>query len=404
MGSVASTPYDPLSDTSQVISSLVFGPNISRRLGYALGINILPPGRAFCTYKCAYCPLFPFLELVPSPEGVGGWPEHQEVAEALASSLCELSALRRLDALVVIGNGEPTLHPELPEVLRAVGEVRDLLAPEAELVVFTNSSLLWRDGVPEALSEADRVVAKLDAVEEGLWKTINRPHEGLPGLKTILSGLMRLREALPPGSKLVASVMLLKMGPEGKGNASEEHLRALSSFLSGLGPDEVHLETPPAPPGTLLRPLAREEVAEAALRLSDELGDDKVFILVGTTAPIPVRLLKASKSMGKEVFKSWAEIPEGALDLLVHGPGARTRLRILEALSGGKMNCNQVARALGISWWSAQRHLERLLEAGLIRTVAFGRRTLYALTPKGLSALLALRSGPVGHNLPTRLL
>jgi len=290
-------------------------------------------------------------------------------------------------------------------VLLGVGEARDLLSPGARVVVFTNSSLLHREKVVEALSLADLVVAKLDAVDESLWKTVNRPHEKLPGLGEVLKGLLELGDALSSsGSELVVSTTLLELAGGKLSNASGEHVETLASFLLELGPSQVHLETPLASPNPEVRPLGRTEMAEVALRLSEDLGEDRVFVLVGTTAPIPARLLKASRCLERGTGWPEVELPEEALDLLTHGPGARTRIRILEVLSKGKMNCNQVAKAVGVSWWSAQKQLERLLEAGLVRTVAFGRRVLYAITPTGLSALMALRAGAGGLGVPARLL
>jgi len=396
--------YEPLCDTGQVISSIVFGPNISRRLGTVLGINVLPPGKAACTYRCLYCPLSPFLELVGSTAEVQGWPSSASVAKALTDALGQVRLHHELDALVLIGNGEPTLHPELDRVLHEVRKARDILAPGAEVVVFTNSSLLWDRRISEALSKADCVVAKLDAVDEDLWRALNRPHKALPGLTDLLRGLKELRETLSSvGSRLIVSVMLLGPPKAGRGNASERHLKALSSFLSDLGPDQVHLETPMASLEPEARPLTREELVEAALYVSDLLGDERVFALTGTTVPISAGLLRTSRGM-EEGVRLKAKLPEDIMVLLTHGPGARTRVKILEALVGRKMNCNQLAKAVGVSWWSAQRHLERLLKAGLVRAIPFGRRTLYTITQPGLYALMALRRGLEGPGLPARLL
>ena len=395
--------YEPLCDTGQVISSIVFGPNISRRLGTVLGVNVLPPGKAACTYRCLYCPLLPFLELVGRADEVQGWPSPASVAEALRGALDRLRPYHELDALVLIGNGEPTLHPELAEVVQEALRAREELVPGAEVVVFTNSSLLWDEGIVRALSGADRVVAKLDAVDVELWKAINRPSDALPGLKEVLRGLKELRKATSSsGSKLIVSVTLLEL-PGGLGNASEKHLRALSSFLSDLGPDQVHLETPLAPPEPGARPLTREELAEATLFVSDLLGAERVFALLGTTVPISAGLLRASRGV-RGAARLRARLPEEAMALLTYGPGARTRVRILEVLAVRKMNCNQIARALGMSWWSVQRHLGRLLEAGLVKAIPFGRRTIYAITQAGLYALTALKRGPEGPGLPARFL
>ncbi len=394
--------YDPLCDTGQVISSVAFGPNISRRLGTVLGVNVLPPGRAACTYNCLYCPLSPFLQVVAGPEGIGTWPEPGEIEEALLNALEVAASHHVLDALVLIGNGEPTLHPRLPEVVEAIARARDTRAPGARLAAFTNSSLLWREEVAEALSRLDYVVVKLDAVDEGLWRTINRPHPGLPGLRKILEGLRELgRKARSSGAELVVSVMLLGL-PDG-GNTSEKALRALSSFLLELQPDQVHIEVPAGPVDLPGRPASREELFNTVLALADALGDDRVSAMLGTTVPMPAGLLRAA-GRGPSPPGAVPSLTEEALALLTFGRGGRTRTKILEALLGRKMSCNQLAKALGMSWWSIQRHLERLLEAGLVKTVRFGRRVLYTITPLGLSALSAVKLGEEGAGLRTRLL
>ena len=398
-------PYDPLADASQPVGALVFGPNISRRLGRVLGINILPPGRAMCTYRCAYCPLAHAVELVDprAARASASWPTPERVASALAQVLEELAPSSTLDALVLIGNGEPTLHPRLPEVLEALRKAGEARAPGAKLVVFTNSSLLAERRVLQALALADQVVVKLDAVEEELRQAINRPHPSLAKLPRVLEALLTLRRALSKlGGRLVVSITLLEL-PNGLTNARENHLRQLGAFLSLLSPEQVHLEMPLLPPGSLAQAPPRHEVARAALRLAEELGDERVFVLAGTSLPVSARLLRKAGVPLPPPSEGRRRLPEAAL-LLLEGAGGRTRLRILEALAAKRMNCHQVAKATGISWWTAQKHLQRLLEAGLVRTVPLGRRTYYAITPAGLTALEAVRAGEGRGQPPTRLL
>ena len=397
-------PYDPLADASQPVGALVFGPNISRRLGRVLGINILPPGRAMCTYRCAYCPLAHAVELVDprTARASASWPTPEQVAGALAQVLEELAPSYALDALVLIGNGEPTLHPRLPEVVEALRKAGEAHAPGAELVVFTNSSLLAEKRVLEALALADQVVAKLDAVDEGLRQAINRPHPSLARLPRVLEALLALRRALSElGGRLVVSTTLLEL-PSGLTNAKEKHLRQLGAFLSLLSPEQVHLEMPLLPPGSPAQASPRHEVARAALRLAEGLGDERVFVLAGTSLPVPARLLRKA-GISPPPSEGRRRPPEAAL-LLLEGPGGRTRLRILEVLAARRMNCHQVAKATGISWWTAQKHLQRLLEAGLVRTLPLGRRTYYAITPAGLTALEAIRADEGRGQPPTRLL
>ena len=394
--------YDPLSDTSRLVRAITFGPNVSRRLGLVLGLNIMPPGRAVCTYRCAYCPLSPSVELALRPEEVGGWPRADEVAEALAKTLEGINRYFKLDAVVLIGNGEPTLHPELKSVLEAASELMGMYCPGAKLAVFTNSSLLSREGVVEALSIADYVVAKLDAVSVELWEAINRPHPAIKDLRSVISALRRLSASLSgAGSRLVVSTTLLKLA-DGRSNASEEHVRALARVLSDVEPHQLHLEVPLAPVSLDFEALSREELVDVALRLSEAVGQDRIYILVGTTAPIPLKLLGAQ---GAGRVPAFPRLSEQAELLLSEGRGARTRLRVLEALARRKMNCNQIAKAVGLSWWSAQKHLRLLLEAGLVRTLRFGRRIYYAITPSGLRALAEAKAKQgTGLELAARLI
>ena len=399
MRSSAEGAYDPLADTSQLIRAIVFGPNVSRRLGHVLGINLLPPGEAFCTYRCLYCPLSSLIELVPSPERLPRWRSVMDITSALTGALELLKPFKDVEALVLIGNGEPTLHPELKDVISEIREIRDAYVPRAKLAIFTNSSLLANEGIAEALSETDYVVAKLDSAEEGLWRRINRPHPELPGLKTILAGLRKLRELLSDG-KLVVSISALEL-QNGISNIDDVHLKKIAHALMEIQPDEVHIEAPPPVPTLRLPP--RKAMIRAAARLSDSVG--KIFLLIGTSSPIPVELLRQiglGKALRDRVTR--AVVPEPIRAFLLEGPGARTRLRLLEILSDRKMSCNRLARELGMSWWSVKRHIERLVELGLVKAIPFGKRVLYTITPLGASALLALKSGTEEISTPLRLL
>ena len=401
MCSSASMAYDPLADTSQLIRAVVFGPNVSRRLGHVLGINLLPPGEAFCTYRCVYCPLSPFIKLVSSPTQVRGWLSAEEITRALAHALELVRAFREVDALVLIGNGEPTLYPDLGELIPRIGEARDTLAPRAKLAIFTNSSLLADEEIARALSDVDYVVAKLDAVDKRLWEMINRPHPALPSLRAMIEGLKRLGDYLSDG-EFVISISALEL-QNGISNLNDAHLKEMASVLMEIRPDELHIEVPPVSPLSVFRPPSREALIRAATKLSIVVR--KAFLLLGTSSPIPSGLLRRAglcKELGEARVE--ASIPEPIRAFLSEGPGAETRLRLLEALSGKKMSCNRLARELGMSWWAVKKHIERLVELGLVRPIPFGKRTLYAITPLGLSALLALKGGTGERGVSLRLL
>jgi len=74
----------------------------------------------------------------------------------------------------IAGSGEPTLNARQGELIGRVKERTD-----TPLAVLTNGSLLWMPDVREVLMEADLVLPSLDAGDEGMFETVNRPYEAL---------------------------------------------------------------------------------------------------------------------------------------------------------------------------------------------------------------------------------
>lgn len=138
----------------ELCSDIVYGPGPSRRYGTTLGVNLLPPDRKSCRYSCVYCQLGHSRGLARPEEH----PSPEVVAEALT--------MRRgaaVDAIVLCGNGEPTLHPRFPEVVTALRRARDACFPGRPIVCLTSGSELGRHDVVEALRLLDEVSVKLDA-------------------------------------------------------------------------------------------------------------------------------------------------------------------------------------------------------------------------------------------------
>jgi wyosine [tRNA(Phe)-imidazoG37] synthetase (radical SAM superfamily) len=144
------------------MSSILYGPVPSWRLGRSLGVDLLPADGKTCSFNCTYCQL-------------GRTVRRPTVrAEFIASSVLarELEAARNVaaDYVTFSGMGEPTLASNLGEALRLAREVLGL--PTA---VLTNSSLMVREDVRRDLARADVVVAKLDAPDEVQINTPLRP-------------------------------------------------------------------------------------------------------------------------------------------------------------------------------------------------------------------------------------
>ena len=101
--------------------SPIFGPVHSRRLGLSLGINLMPADGKMCSFDCIYCECGFNAERRPaSPR-----PTAAQVAEALEARLQAMTAEGRLpDVLTFAGNGEPTMHPDFPDIIARTRRLR----------------------------------------------------------------------------------------------------------------------------------------------------------------------------------------------------------------------------------------------------------------------------------------
>ena len=123
-------------------ADIIYGPGASRRYGTTLGVNLSPPDRKACRYSCVYCQLGHSRGL----PAAGEYPTPAQVGAALA----EAATGAAVDALVLCGNGEPTLHPHFPEVVDALRRVRDRVLRGRPLICLTSGSELGRPEVVEA--------------------------------------------------------------------------------------------------------------------------------------------------------------------------------------------------------------------------------------------------------------
>lgn len=166
---------------------IIYGPILSRRLGRSLGVNLLPSNRKVCSFNCTYCQygftqelmLHPIRSTLPKP------PEVYAAVEAA------LKKPRSIDYLTFSGNGEPTIHPDFPEIVRGVKAIKDKLRPDAKLAILSNSSKVNDPEVAAALRLFDAPIMKLDAGDQDTFEAINQPFRGLE-IDKIVKGLKRL--------------------------------------------------------------------------------------------------------------------------------------------------------------------------------------------------------------------
>ena len=156
-----------------IYPSPVFGPVHSRRLGISLGINLLPADGKVCSFDCIYCECGfnedhrPTLPL----------PTREEVAAKLEEKLQQMAAEGQLpDVLTFAGNGEPTCHPHFPEIIDDVIRLRDQYCPKAKVSVLSNSTMIHRQTVHDALMRVDNNILKLDTVDPIYINKVDHPN------------------------------------------------------------------------------------------------------------------------------------------------------------------------------------------------------------------------------------
>ncbi|MGD9974422.1 MAG: radical SAM protein [Desulfatirhabdiaceae bacterium] len=207
-----------------------YGPVPSRRLGKSLGINNIPA--KVCTYSCVYCQVGKTTRkqhdrrFFYHPENI-----FQDVRARLTKAF---QAAETVDYLTFVPDGEPTLDINLGK------EIRLMKTSGVPVGVITNSSLIWRDDVREELGQADWVSLKIDALEEDIWKKINRPHKHLY-FSQILNGIQAFAKSF--SGRLATETMLVNGC-----NDTDDGMRQTAEFIRNLKPYRAYLTTPTRPP------------------------------------------------------------------------------------------------------------------------------------------------------------
>ena len=150
----------------------VYGPIRSRRFGNSLGINVLPIDRKVCSSNCVYCQ-YGWTRPGTSGQGLRRSPELLD--EIAAAFQRHADAGTAVDCLTLAGNGEPTLHPDLIELVNGLKALRDRYFVGVPVGILSDATQITRPRVREALELLDLRCLKFDAADASTWKRINQP-------------------------------------------------------------------------------------------------------------------------------------------------------------------------------------------------------------------------------------
>lgn len=241
-----------------------YGPVPSRRLGFSLGIDIMP--FKHCTFDCIYC------QLGRTSNKTIERAEYTPADDIVAEIKQVLMEKTRIDYLTFSGSGEPTLHSRIGYIITAIKQFTKI-----PVAVLTNGSLLTLTDVREDLHQADVVAPTLCGTTDEIVQSIHQPAAGITAEK-IISGLIDFRAGYR--GQLWLEVMLIRGV-----NDADDQIEKLNACIRKIAPDKIHLNTVVRPPSDKnARPVPPERLRVIKKMLGDKceiIADFKEQVAAG---------------------------------------------------------------------------------------------------------------------------
>ena len=218
-----------------IYPSPIFGPVHSRRLGISLGINLLPADGKVCSFDCIYCECGFNEDHRPSLP----LPTREEVALKLEAKLQEMVADGQLpDVLTFAGNGEPTCHPHFAEIIADTIRLRDQYCPKAKVSVLSNSTMIHRPQVHDALMQVDNNILKLDTVDPAYINKVDHPN-GTYDVNLIIDRLKAFQ-----GHVIIQTLFMRgECNGESVDNTGDEYVNPWLEAVKTIAPQQVMIYT-----------------------------------------------------------------------------------------------------------------------------------------------------------------
>lgn len=206
----------------------VFGPVNSRRFGVSLGVD-LSPDQKCCNFDCLYCEL-------SKAKVVNKIQNPPTVAEVVADVQKALEEFSNIDVITITANGEPTLYPNLRELIAEINKIKTT----QKTLILSNGTGVLKSGVSESLLELDMVKFSLDSAIQKTYRKIDRGLENF-SVKTLIEKMAQFRKIYT--GELIMEVLVL----EGF-NDSDDEFRALNMALEKIKPERIDISSIDRPP------------------------------------------------------------------------------------------------------------------------------------------------------------
>ncbi len=232
-----------------VENNIIFGPVNSRRFGMSLGVDLSPSIKQ-CNFDCLYCELAPMATV-----------DAQSIIVDVSSIIKQLKKHlnNSIDVITLTANGEPTLYPNLEELIDEIDKIKG----STETLILTNSATLVDAKVFATLLKLDQVKLSLDAISFEVFKKIDRPHESI--------NINEVVEKVKEFSKIYKGRLFIEILFVHGLNDTKEELKKLNEVLICLDVERIDIGTIDRPPAYPVMGISYKELFEISNMFDNSL-------------------------------------------------------------------------------------------------------------------------------------
>ena len=219
-----------------------------------------------CSFDCIYC------ECGYNADGKedNKMPDRALVKEALEKKLIKLQQEGITpDVFTFAGNGEPTVNPDFAGIIDDTIKLRDKYFPNAKVSVLSNSTMIGKKKVFDALNKVDNNILKLDSVFKDTVELIDAPNSSQFDIDKIIEELAKFH------GNVIIQTMFLRGEHNGKivDNTTDKEINGLIEALRDIKPKEVMIYSldRPTPEKALIK-VEKPELEEIAKKITDATG------------------------------------------------------------------------------------------------------------------------------------
>ena len=230
-------------------NSIIFGPIPSRRFGISLGVD-LSPSKKQCNFDCLYCQ----LEGAKTVDKMDTNPSIVEIINAIKESFDKHP---KIDVITLTANGEPTLYPNLNELIDEINKIKG----DTKTLILSNGSTIYKKEIYDALLKIDTVKLSLDCVSEKCFKKLDRVNKNVE-IEKIIPSMVNF--SIETKNDFVLEILFVK-----DLNDKEDEIVLLYDAVKKINPKRVDIGTIDRPPAYDVKPVSYEFLESVADRFEN---------------------------------------------------------------------------------------------------------------------------------------